>query len=122
MIVFWIQMQIKKQKAKDRIFKYVNELCEKLPDPVRKSFVDCERVAEMPDVTFIIGNKSFPLSPHQYILMVEEKHSTVCISGFVPLDVSHGEGPLWILGDMFIGAYHTVFDFGKLKIGFAKAA
>ncbi|KAK4745578.1 hypothetical protein SAY87_011890 [Trapa incisa] len=120
MIVFWIQMQIRQQKAKDRVFKYVDELCQKLPSPVQKSFVDCQRVADLPDVTFMIGNRSFPLSPHHYILRVEGKHSTRCMSGFVPLDVT--PSPLWVLGDMFMGAYHTVFDFGNLRIGFAKAA
>ncbi|KAI3423269.1 uncharacterized protein J3R85_011236 [Psidium guajava] len=120
MIAFWMQMQLKQQRTKDRVFKYVNELCEKLPNPVGKSFVDCNKIEIMPHVSFIIGGKSFPLSPQQYILRVGEGCSTICVSGFIPLDVPKSH--LWILGAMFMGAYHTVFDFGNLKIGFAKAA
>ncbi|XP_021822512.1 phytepsin-like isoform X2 [Prunus avium] len=104
------------------IWEYlVSGLCEKLPNPLRRSFVNCDNIAFMPDVSFTIGNKSFTLSPEQYILKVEGKCSIVCLSGFVALDVPPPQGPLWVLGALFLGAYHTVFDFGNLRVGFAKA-
>jgi hypothetical protein len=27
-----------------------------------------------------------------------------------------------ILGEVFMGAYHTIFDYGKMKVGFADSA
>ncbi|KAL4308976.1 hypothetical protein GQ457_01G029710 [Hibiscus cannabinus] len=122
MIVFWIQVQLKQQKTKDLVFQHINQLCEALPNPIGKSFVNCDYLELLPDISFTIGNKSFPLTPHHYILKVQEGCMTVCVSGFVGLDVLLPRGPLWVLGDRFLSAYHTVFDFGNMRVGFAKSA
>ncbi|GLT45809.1 hypothetical protein SLA2020_196160 [Shorea laevis] len=122
MAVVWMENQLSQNQTQENIFNYVNELCDKMPSPMGESTVDCGSLSSMPTISFTIGGKVFDLSPKEYILKVGEGLQAQCISGFTAIDVPPPRGPLWILGDIFMGPYHTVFDYGNLRVGFAKAA
>lgn len=119
MAVIWVQNQLASNQSRQQIKAYLNNLCERLPSPNGVSMVDCDQISYMPNVTFAIGGVNFDLSPEQYILKVGESGEAQCLSGFIGFDLP--SGPLWILGDIFMGAYHTVFDYGGNQLGFAEA-
>ncbi|UZJ56996.1 hypothetical protein CBS101457_006316 [Exobasidium rhododendri] len=80
--------------------------------------VDCAKIPSMPDLTFTIDNKDYTLTAKDYILQTSESS---CLSAFTGLDIPPPMGPIWIVGDVFLRKYYTVYDLGKNAVGFAKA-
>ncbi len=71
----------------------------------------------LPNIDFEMGQSTYSLSPQDYLL----SNGNICLLGIIGLDISAPAGPMWILGDVFMRKYYTVFDTEKKQVGFAIA-
>jgi cathepsin D len=78
-------------------------------------FDSCDGIDSLPVITIVISGRNFDLTGEEYVI----QSGSSCLSGFVGLDIDPPVGPGWILGDVFISTYYSVFDFDGQQVGFA---
>ncbi|ORZ15224.1 aspartic peptidase domain-containing protein [Absidia repens] len=89
--------------------------------------IPCHAIDSLPPITFVLADHEndhgfFELSLPASAYVLDPMHSTatMCLSGISGQRLDRA-GHTWILGDTFMKHYYTVFDYGKKRIGFAKA-
>jgi len=103
------------------LVRELNRLIGAVPVPGGSAVIlncSAEALAQLPDVRFTFGGRPYTLSGSEYIFGAKGGQ---CISAFAGIDLPSGGGQMWILGDVFLTKYVSVFDFGQTRVGFAPA-
>jgi cathepsin D len=86
------------------------------PNIMGEYTIDCDQVANMPDIVFTIGGNEYTIPGKGTVIEAQN----TCLFAFMGMDFPP-PGPQWILGDVFMRQYYTVFNYHDETIGFAKA-
>lgn len=86
------------------------------PNIMGEYTIDCSKLNGMPDIVFTIDGNDYTIPGKSAIIQAQG----TCLFAFMGMDFPAG-GPQWILGDVFMRQYYTVFNYAEEKIGFAPA-
>jgi hypothetical protein len=106
-----------------------NVACFDLSSPFGPDFVDCgspfgfdtaavECDDTLKDLKFLADGETYIMGTKDLVMTMETSIGPLCIlriAGDFELDG-------WVLGDVFFNSHYAAFDFGKKRVGFARAA
>jgi len=82
---------------------------------------DCQNYDSGEQLVFVFNGDEYKMDVKDYILKKEAAGRQFCRAMMMPLDVPFPHGPAWILGDVFMQKFYTVFDRDRNAVGFATA-
>eukprot|EP01006_Ploeotia_vitrea_P000560 TRINITY_DN103267_c0_g1_i1.p1 TRINITY_DN103267_c0_g1~~TRINITY_DN103267_c0_g1_i1.p1 ORF type:complete len:381 (-),score=233.19 TRINITY_DN103267_c0_g1_i1:184-1326(-) len=83
--------------------------------------IDCSKVSSLPTLKISLNGEDFELEGSEYVDKITSSGVSICLFGMTGIDIPAPAGPLWIMGDVFIRKYYSVFDFANKQVGFAPA-
>mmetsp|Transcript_21007 Transcript_21007/g.44336 ORF Transcript_21007/g.44336 Transcript_21007/m.44336 type:complete len:413 (+) Transcript_21007:268-1506(+) len=75
--------------------------------------IDCAKVPTLPNLEFQINGKTWAVPGKDLVIQAQG----TCLFALMGMDIP--QGPKWILGDVFMRQYYTIFDYGNKRVGFA---
>ena len=79
--------------------------------------LDCNNSNVYPNITFVIQGDDYQITPAEYVLKLSENE---CVLGIQAVNSPELENMI-LMGDPFFKAFYAHMDFGKKRIGLAKA-
>lgn len=77
------------------------------------------------NLTFVIDGLDYDLPSHHFMkkfVDINEKEDSVCMSSIKPLNIKkEGQENLFVVGDIFMQIYYSIFDRDNDRVGLARA-
>ena len=90
-----------------------------MPNLLGQYSIDCAKVPNLPELEFNINGNVWKVPGKDLVI----ESGGLCVLAMMGMDIPANEGenlPAWILGDVFMRKFYTIFDYGNERVGLAE--